>query len=445
MQRGKSNAACHFFLRPGGCRHGDSCRFKHISEVKAPSSQPSIPPVNNLWKAPPPDYDTIPDNKAKYARDSKYYCANDMGVFLVDGTLFKVHAAQVFGPRPTSIPAPMKGITPTYIEDILPRIPSSSDRDPISLPNVTADQFRNYLLALTCRPGDTGYSTFVAGYSEYWGRTRLKEVYTLYVNIATLGRLFGMVKIEEWAMDMLYEIFANPHDTLTEFALVEWSADSLLHLRTLSRGTELDRPVMRFIQYFVSINLTDANPPSSNARACVELYEAVKSSDTDTALFGCIFLKLLSLGHRSPIWTQCVNRKDRAILYAAQVQLVHVAKELRNLEWLKPKPPPISRAEPKLCNSCENKTVAIWNKGFGQLGQGFGSTVPFEDITILSQVAKAHFEFHQEWRDRLRYCCGYAGRCSLLSPNVLPGFLDDSIRKLFEEIASRYKKLSEEV
>ncbi|KAH7334985.1 hypothetical protein B0J17DRAFT_96446 [Rhizoctonia solani] len=254
-----------------------------------------------------------------------------------------------------------------------------------------------------------------------------------------------MVKIEEWAMNMLHLIFANPHDALTEFALVEWSTDSLFHLRTLSRNTGLERPAMRFIQYFVSMNLTDANPPSSNARACVDLYGTVKSSDTDTALFGCVFLKLLSLGHRSRIWTQCVNRKDRAILYAAQVQLVNVAKELRNLEWLKPNPPPISRAEPKLCKSCETKTVAIWNKGFGQLGQGLGSTVPFEDISVLSQVAKAHFEFHQEWNARLKYCCGYAGRCVLLSPNELPGFLDENIRKLFEEVASRYKKLAEEV
>ncbi|CAE6350779.1 unnamed protein product [Rhizoctonia solani] len=445
MHRGKSNGVCRFFSRPEGCRFGDSCRFKHISESRPSSPHASVTYMNN--QCPPPDYSefTTCDSAIKYKRDTKYYCVDDMGVFLVDDTLFKVHASQVFGPRPASVPASIEGINPTYIEDILPKISSSSDNNPIPLPHVTTKQFRDYLLAITCRPGDSGYSTFVTGYSEYWGCSRLKEVYTLYVNIATLARLFGMVKIEEWAMNMLHSMFSNPHEALIEFALLDWSADSLLHLRTLARNTGLDRPAMRFIQYFISVNLSDASPPSHNARACVDLYNTAKSSDVDVALFGCIFLKLLSLGHRSRVWSQCVTNKDRAILYAAQVQLVNASKELQSLGWLKPNAPPISGAEPKLCKNCESKTVAIWKKGFGQLGQGLGSTSPFEDISILSQVAKTHFEFHQEWKDKLKYCCGYAGRCLLLSPTELPGFLDENIRKLYEEVASRYKELTSEV
>ncbi|CAE6459786.1 unnamed protein product [Rhizoctonia solani] len=389
MPRGKSTGLCRFFSRPEGCRFGDSCRFEHISESRPPSPQDLTTYMNN--QSLPPDYSTIRDSPIKYKRDAKYYCLDDMGVFLVDGTLFKVHASQVFGPRPASVPSPIQGIDPTYIEDILPRVPISSDSNPIPLPRVTGEQFGNYLLAITCRPGDVGYSTFVTGYSEHWGRARLQDVYTLYVNIATLSRLFGMAKIEEWAMNMLHSIFANPHETLAEIALLDWSADSLLHLRTLARNTGLDRSTMRFVQYFISVNLNDANPPSPNARAC------------------------------------------------------NASKELKGLEWLKPNPPPISRAEPKLCTSCETKTAAIWKKGFGQLGQGLGSTLPFEDISILSQVAKIHFEFHQQWKDKLKYCCGYAGRCLLLSPNELPGFLDENIRKLYEEVTSRYKELTGEV
>ncbi|CAE6483579.1 hypothetical protein ACGC1H_005279 [Rhizoctonia solani] len=284
MQRGKSTGLCRFFSKPEGCRFGESCHFKHISESRPSSPQESTIYMNN--QSLPPDYSTIRDSPIKYKRDAKYYCLDDMGVFLVDGTLFKVHASQVFGPRPASIPSPIQGIGPTYIEDILPRVLISSDSNPIPLPHVTAEKFRNYLLAITCRPGDVGYSTFVTGYSEYWGRTRSQEVYTLYVNIATLSRLFGMVKIEEWAMNMLHSIFANPHETLAELALLDWNADTLFHLRTLARNTGLDRPTMRFVQYFISVNLNDANPPSPNARACVDLYNNTKSSEVDTALFG---------------------------------------------------------------------------------------------------------------------------------------------------------------
>ncbi|CAE7074630.1 unnamed protein product [Rhizoctonia solani] len=444
MQRGKSSGICRFFSKPEGCRFGDKCRFKHVSENGPSSPQPSVTYMNNHWQNPPPDYSATQNEKPKYPRDDKYYCPDDMGIFLVDGTLFKVHASQVFGPRPASVPEPIKGISPTYIEDILPKVPSSSDNDPIPLPQVTAEQFGHYLRAITCRPGDADYSTFATGHSEYRGCTRF---YALYADIATLARLFGMTKIEEWAMGILRFIFAEPRETLTEFALLSWSADHLLHLRTLARNTALDRPAMRFIQYFISVNLNDTSPLSPNARACVDLYNTIKGSPAgvDTALFGCIFLKLLSLGHRSRVWSQCMSNKDRAILYAAQVQLVSASRELRSIGWLKPKFPSTVREEPELCSSCTKKSVSIWQKGFGQLGQGLGSNLPFEDITILSQVAKVHFEFHREWRDGLKYCCGYARRCFLYSPSGLPGYLDENIRKLFEEVASRYQELAGEV
>ncbi|KAG8707210.1 hypothetical protein FRC11_007602 [Ceratobasidium sp. 423] len=283
----------------------------------------------------------------------------------------KVHATQVFGPRPAFITRPIVGINPTYIEDVLPRLPTSNDGNPIALSDIAVEQFRNYLLAITCypqnnRPGDEGYLIFTNSYNQYRDE-RLQDVYTLYVDIATLSRLFGMIKLEEWAIDRLHSIFTNPHRSLTIFASRSWSADDLFHLRALSCDTELEQPAMIFIQYFISINLRELSDPSCptdslNARSCMDLYDIVKNSDLvdEPILLGCMFLNLLSLGHRSRIWSEDMTRKDRAILYAAQVQLVDAATELQNLEWLRLDPPSIELAESRLCENCDINIKTVW-------------------------------------------------------------------------------------
>ncbi|KAG8758881.1 hypothetical protein FRC11_002873, partial [Ceratobasidium sp. 423] len=56
----QSAATCRFFSKPGGCMHGDSCRFKHISENGSPPPEDSADPTNN--QNPPPDHAATHDN-----------------------------------------------------------------------------------------------------------------------------------------------------------------------------------------------------------------------------------------------------------------------------------------------------------------------------------------------------------------------------------------------
>ncbi|KAH7334982.1 hypothetical protein B0J17DRAFT_96426 [Rhizoctonia solani] len=329
-------------------------------------------------------------------------------------------------------------------------LPGSNDSNPISLPGVTAEQFRHYLLAISCRPGDDNYSTFATRYGrgEYQDEW-LQHVYTLHVDILTLGRLFGMANLEKWASSMLCSVFmnVNRHKTVTRFASQHWSADALFHLRNLSRNTYLEQPVVTFIQYFISISLRDVTHPSNstnslNAHACIDLYDIVKHPGVDPVLLGCIFLNLLSLGHRSRIWSEHVTRRDRAILYAAQVQFIDVTTELQNLGWLSLDSPIMKLVGCSfLCNACETKLTASWRKSFGEIGQGLGSGQQLKDVSLLSQLAKNRWDFYEGWKDICCQACETRGWLRL--PSNLIDFLNDNIQTLYEDVASRCGELAE--
>ncbi|KAG8707211.1 hypothetical protein FRC11_007603, partial [Ceratobasidium sp. 423] len=314
------------------------------------------------------------------------------------------------------------------------------------LPGITAEQFRNYLFAITSRPGDEDFSTLADRKREYWD-DRLQRVCTLYVDIATLARMFGTTKLEVWAIHALHFMFTDHHETLTRSVSRIWGTDTILRLRTLSRNTELERPVASFIQYFITINLEDMTSPvcendSRNARACMDLYDIVKKPDVDPVLLGCIFLKVLSLGHRSWIWLERMTRKDRPILYAAQVQFVNASSEIQNLEWLRPYPVCRELVEEYWCDTCESKVMATWNRLFGKLGRDLGSGLPLKDVLLLSQVAINRWRFYEECTNELENCCGRGGLSFLALPDGLLNYLDDNIQKLYEEVASRYRVLA---
>jgi hypothetical protein len=83
----QSSPICRFTSKPGGCRYGDNCRFQHAPENKSFSHKDTLTSTNN--QTPPPDYNTIRGNATPYTRDTRYYCPDDTGIFLVEGVLFK--------------------------------------------------------------------------------------------------------------------------------------------------------------------------------------------------------------------------------------------------------------------------------------------------------------------------------------------------------------------
>jgi hypothetical protein len=100
----------------------------------------------------------------------------------------------------------------------------------------------------------------------------------------------------------------------------------------------------------------------------------------------------------------------------------------------------------KLCPECKNIVVNEWKQFFGELGKGMGSGLPLKDVSLLTQIIDFRWEAYTEWRNR-RESRGDGRRrrglcCSL--DNLLD-FLDERLRELYEEVASRYWKLAEYV
>ncbi|KDN42341.1 hypothetical protein RSAG8_06832, partial [Rhizoctonia solani AG-8 WAC10335] len=315
-----------------------------------------------------------------YSRDREYYYSDGSGVFLVDSTLFKSHAGLIFGPRPVSSSGKTGGASAIYIEDISPRLPSSSDTNPIELPDIPLVQFRNYLLALLGRPYDVEYLKLLTSYYDCTKHSR--DLCVRYLDIATLARRFGMIKVEEWALNALHTIFAGPAESLTRVASEPWNSETLLRLITFTRDTKLATHLSTFIQYFISVNTKettgdDTTAARTGAIACVGIYNGLKESNDDLALLGCAFLNILSLGHRSSIRGSGLTRHDRAVLYAAQVELIDVSTEFRFLQWLQ-SPGPILQHH--LCGTCYTMLTNLWTTAFYNCKKDLGSGVPLKDM-----------------------------------------------------------------
>ncbi|KDN42338.1 hypothetical protein RSAG8_06829, partial [Rhizoctonia solani AG-8 WAC10335] len=354
----------------------------------------------------------------------------------VSMTPIQIQASLIFGSRPAT-PHMHKDFNSTYTEDVFPNLPNSSDSHPIELQGITVNQFRRYLLAITSRPGDEYYKPL------YRQETKLCIIY---LDTAILAGRFGMTGLEGWAMDALLEIFGRPRQTLADLALEDWGVNVLLQLIATSRDTELYRPMITFVQYFVSVSVKemaretinkDKQPGRPGAPICVRIYNAFKGSNSDPAMFGFVFLSLFSLGHRSSIWSSSLTGRDRAIFYAAQAQLVDTTKELQCLKWLQPHP--TFDSQTPFCPQCKLRLTTLWKQGFGGLSQALGSGLPPKDVSVLSSLPRSYWRFRMEWdRDSSLYCERGFGSSDWGAYNDFLHSLEGNMQNLFEEVASRY-------
>ncbi|CAE6503031.1 unnamed protein product [Rhizoctonia solani] len=435
---------CHFPPRPGGCIYGRLCRLRHVSQSSVPTPDGSVDleSTNNQNVHPDDIHPSGPNSTTTYLKHPKFYYPDGSGVFLVGGILFKIQASLIFGCRPA---AGNNDSNHMYIEDVLPNLANSNDSHPIQLDGITASQFEGYLVTITSRPGDKSHRPL------YRQET---ELYKVYLDTAVLAGRFGMAGLEEWAMDALFRIFQRPCRALINLASQHWNGEVMLQLINISRNTRLNHPIVAFVQYFISVNIKeiagetidkDKPPVHPNALVCVHIYNVLKDSNSDPALFGFVFLSLLSLGHRSPIWSSNLSGRDRAIFYAAQAQLIDTTKEL-SLKWLQPNPTLDSKTH--FCPKCRGHITALWKQCFGALSNGLGSGLPLKDVSLLSSLPQSAWRFRMEWYHDLAFGCkscignmrsDWGARKEFLHS------LEANTQTLFEEVASRYGAFAREV
>ncbi|CUA75569.1 Polyadenylate-binding protein, cytoplasmic and nuclear [Rhizoctonia solani] len=401
-----------------------------------------------------------------YPKDTRYYQPDGSGVFLVDGVLFKlfgayrvefpyivkVQATAIFGSRPKVTVESNKGFTPVYLEDILPRLPNSSIEYPIELFGITKKQFRTYLLLITGLPCDEECSSLFMDYLI--PEKHSQHLFLRYLDIMVVAPRLGMTRLEEWATNAFGTIFT---DSILSFCEnpYDWHYDDLLRLIELTRKTTRDTSARVFAQYLIYRIARDARHDqsadgnSSNITSLVEIYQGFKRSHNHNTLLGCVFLNVLSLGHRSRVWAS-LTRDDKAILYVAQAQLTDLPHEFApgSFAWLTK---PSSEQTRGLCAECESRLSTIWSETFGECSDRLGSNTPLKDVLILAEMPK--------------YCRALWSRMDETDPGsstalssppttldhtatcsirLLVRHVDQRIQNLYEQAASRYWVIVEE-
>ena len=177
------------------------------------------------------------------------------------------------------------------------------------------------------------------------------------------------------------------------------------------------------------------NQSTSTLKTCATLYGELSNSTRkyDNITFGYVFIIILSLGHRSPIWTDQLTRDQRAILYTAQAHLTSLRKDKElDLAWLAH--PRTSSLLHKTCSACSNRFDTVWDASFGQCGT-INSAVPLRDVSELVVLPQCRHIFARGVRSsswRCEFQCGM---------NILRK-IDSKIERLFLDLAWKHRRFS---
>lgn len=442
---------CRYFSGPGTCPYDFFCRFAHISDDD--KSKPSDEPTNNQNNPPAGGAGATTPTLPK---DPRYYQPDGSGVFLVDGILFKVQATAIFGTRPKETAESNRKFNPVYIEDMLPRLAGSSDTSPIELSSITKKQFHTYLLLITGLPYDEEYLSLLVGYLA--PEKHSQDLFLRYLDIATIAPRFGMSQLGEWAMNALQTVFTESANSFRQIPY-DWKYSTLLQLMQLTRETNLDSPVRAFIQYLIYRITQDVRHTqgtsecSSKITDLIEIYQGLKNSN-ENALLGCVFLNILSLGHRSLVWSH-LGKDDKAVLYAAQAQLTDLPHEFvpGSLDWVA-KPDPGQTQE--LCTGCQLSLSGTWDRIFRDCTEGLGSSIPLKDATLLAEMPEYRWSLWSSMGEiTLDSCTAVApppgsqalpstSRRVTCSIRPLLKTVDQHIQDVYEQVTSRYRIISKE-
>jgi hypothetical protein len=255
-----------------------------------------------------------------------------------------------------------------------------------------------------------------------------------------------MTELEGWGQAQLKVVL----ESMYKLARNAWDKDTLLRLNSYAHSTgpqsDLASAITLFTQDFISISAdkqaTTPNLPPSNFDTCVQLYKDPSIPKVAPALFGCVFVAILSLGHHSSVWNSSLTRRHRAVLYPAQVRLTSSSNELKNLDWLLS---PVHKLPffDKICEDCQSKVPSLWSQTFGQCGS-LNSNVLLQDVTALAQLPQHRRVLAAEWK--AIYCTGgkFGGFASFGSKCYKPCLaeIDNLIQKVYEELANMHNKFA---
>ncbi|CAE6421292.1 hypothetical protein ACGC1H_006718 [Rhizoctonia solani] len=355
--------------------------------------------LENMGNNPPPSpsfslsRSTTSSTTTTHTRDLKYYYRDGSAVFLAGNKLFKFQAS-LLAADPDVKDYEFKHMMQNAIDGFEAGmdIPGTSDACPIVLPpDVTANCFRRFLIAVF---GGVGNSTFLGLLESLRTPSSQGLVMLSYLTgIGYLASRFGTTRIDAWSQRHI-------HDILTSWLPPypgSWDAEFVLQLIQHMESTKItgysDNILfrMRLILSSLVMDAYDLNKDVPQGRiidVCAALYNRRDLLINSPGLFGFIFAVIVSLGHRSPIWTNSLTREDRRVLYAANTILTYLGDQADlGVDWLS------NRSVVKsTCSQCSNLVNSWWDKAFLECAN-FQSRVLLEAIRCVVALPSYHLHF----------------------------------------------------
>ncbi|CAE6440623.1 unnamed protein product [Rhizoctonia solani] len=397
-----------------------------------PPPSPQIPIFANLSLIPRPS--SPRDLKESKLKRSKYYYRDGSAVFLAGNTLFKFQASLIAA-DPDVQSYEFEHLTKDLINRLDADIdrPGSSDANPIVLPpDITAGLFERFLLVqfggvtnismlnlIQTLETPSCYTTTLAGHL---------------IRLGYLGCRLGLRTLDTWFQMHISKILKELADKLP--VQDDWDSRSMVQLMLYMQKTGVLKyrwNILSAARLTISKAITMAYPgigkaPQGNmVNACAALYEERSLRLHNPGLFGFVFIVILSLGHKSPVWEDQLTREDRRVLYAAAMIFTCLSNHADlGISWL------LNPTEIKhVCNRCSNNFDSCWNATFSRL-KGLKSHVQLEDIRCIVGIPFYLSRFLVAFASKSTFC-----DCA----NKVEALAMKSTDKLYQCFAEKYNLL----
>ncbi|EUC55547.1 hypothetical protein RSOL_120640 [Rhizoctonia solani AG-3 Rhs1AP] len=266
----------------------------------------------------------------------------------------------------------------------------SCDENPIVIPQLQSQPFRNFLLAVYGRPGDKEFRSLFKGVAELES-VQAVTTFLKIIDIADLAHRFIAPDIEIWALSQL-KSHCHLIETLNAYPISSKSHNRLLNY---AKRTE-DEQILLWARHWTRSYYTGAIETSSIASSAFGPVQKIReqlvreykfatiTQSFDPPIFGYHFCFLLSLGHE--FWDKQggLTREDRITLLGAQVRLTPLPKSIP-LGWiyLGSINHPGLRPTLGLCSECHLSRA--WRSNFGGAYQTMlRSDAPLGGVFALS-------------------------------------------------------------
>ncbi|KAG9119157.1 hypothetical protein FRC07_005978, partial [Ceratobasidium sp. 392] len=304
----------------------------------------------------------------------------------------------------------------------------TSDSNPVVLPQITAEEFRNLLYLFYGSPLDYNYALFLR-VDDWRSEREWPTNFQRYIDIAKLARRLCMAETEKWAQQKLQHIISTLKpgvgwlkytDALSALSYFKLCDDAPSNDEYIRKARDLVYSAMN-------------NRPN---QSLVELYRS--SAGIDRALSGLVFTRAVLAGHQSSVWDQ-FTLPEKAKLYAAQIHMKSLPTSapfchFDSVETVIAAVQQGAGAVP-LCSVITGEFTKVWEELVTSL---WGSTLSFEGVRGVWLLFLAREGISSRLKAAGSCPCPYNRQC--LGPLVAK--LDALIESLFVEVANIRDKLT---